>query len=295
MYQLVGFTRDGNRFDNQLIPYPNPKDFKLTADDLKRIEQNPRLLDTDIRYRKYAQEIKQIEQQHSRRIGPNAPVTQIDSARGGLPFRRDPHHRPHTLLDQIKDVMRGPFKIYTAVSHVSDLRGSDQKQFAVDYESDPIPRGDVRGAFGEPNKGVRKSGAVERDKISARAHQGQLDKLIFKIRPLLPMFIERANDTLAAQRRATKDPVEMRRYRDIINQVDDFEIALTTGANFDLNDQNDAVVGVVTTAIKSVSGIDDLSSEQGQQYLNDLVDPDQLTTQRVKPILQAIYRQLVNG
>ena len=306
VYDFVGFSREGDRIDSKMGDFPEPEEFGLKMSDIDLFNKKPNAVSLAIqeKIKRYREEVEKVKQaRYSKKIPMNQPATQLASTRGGMPFKSDLDRAPHAIFDQIRDFMGGKFDVYVVASKVSDFPGKTQgikkarKEFALGHKPREIPkgRGIIQGTFDDPGAGRRSMGGIEREKIAARtpAPINQLDQLIARIKPILPQFIERANDTVAAQRKAAKSPEEIRRYRDIINQIDDFEIALGTGHKFDIADQSDGVVQVLKNAIRQVSGVDDLASEEGQTYLNDLIAPGNIT--KLKPVLQAIYQQLVNG
>ena len=312
VYDFVGFSREGDRIDSSIgepEKFPHYKNFGITSSDVKAFDKNPNLLNPTVREKakKYHDAVQKTKQElYSKKLPLDAPSTKLSSTRGGKPFSSDLDRAPHAMFDQIRDFMGGNFDVYIVSSKVSDFPGKTQgmkkarKEFALGHKPREIPkgRGIIQGAFDDPGVGRRSYGGIEREKIASRvpAQVNQLDQLITRIKPILPQFIERASDTIADYRRAAakeKSIDQMKHYRDISNSIDDFETALGIGSKFDITDQSDQVVKVVTNAIRQTSGIDDLTSEQGQEYLNDLIAPGNIT--KLKPILQAIYQQLVNG
>lgn len=306
VYDFIGFSREGDRIDSKMGDFPEPGEFGIKMIDIKAFDKNPNSvsLEKQEKIKQYRSTVEKLKQElYNKKIPLNKPATNLASTRGGMPFKSDLDRAPHAMFDQIRDFMGGKFDVYIVASKVSEFPQKTQgikkarKEFALGHKPREIPRGlgIIQGAFDEPVVGRRSPGGIEREKIASRAPlpPNQLDQLVIKIKPILPKFIERANEAVAIQRKAAKSPDEIRRYRDIINGIDDFEIALGTGHKFDIADQNDQVVQVIANAIRQVSGIDNLSSEQGQEYLNNLVAPGEIT--KLKPILQGIYQQLVNG
>ena len=309
VYDFIGFSREGDRIDSKMGNFPEVEDFGLKMSDIDLFNKKPNAvsLDKQEKIKRYREAVEKIKQErYSKKIPLNAPSTQLASTRGGMPFKSDLDRAPHAMFDQIRDFMGGKFDVYIVSSKVSDFPGKTQgmkkarKEFALGHKPREIPKGlgIIQGAFDDPGAGRRSYGGIEREKIASRTPTpvNQLDQLITRIKPILPQFIERASDTIADYRRAAakeKSIDQMKHYRDISNSIDDFETALGIGSKFDITDQSDQVVKVVTNAIRQTSGIDNLASEQGQEYLNNLIAPGNIT--KLKPILQAIYQQLVNG
>ena len=309
VYDFVGFSREGDRIDSSIgepEKFPHYKNFGITSSDVKAFDKNPNLLNPTVREKakKYHDAVQKTKQElYSKKLPLDAPSTKLSSTRGGKPFSSDLDRAPHAMFDQIRDFMGGNFDVYIVSSKVSDFPGKTQgmkkarKEFALGHKPREIPkgRGIIQGAFDDPGVGRRSYGGIEREKIASRG-KSLFDDVISRLKPLLSIFIDRANSVIAARRKEavnSKSQDELKKYQAIANKIDDFEMSLKVGHKFKLSDQEDMTVNVVSNAIRQVSGINDLSSKEGQEYLNNLIAPGNIT--KLKPILQAIYQQLVNG
>ena len=309
VYDFVGFSREGDRIDSSIgepEKFPHYKNFGITSSDVKAFDKNPNLLNPTVREKakKYHDAVQKTKQElYSKKLPLDAPSTKLSSTRGGKPFSSDLDRAPHAMFDQIRDFMGGNFDVYIVSSKVSDFPGKTQgmkkarKEFALGHKPREIPkgRGIIQGAFDDPGVGRRSYGGIEREKIASRG-KSLFDDVISRLKPLLSIFIDRANSVIAARRKEavnSKSQDELKKYQAIANKIDDFEMSLKVGHKFKLSDQEDMTVNVVSNAIRQVSGINDLSSKEGQEYLNNLLAPNSMAN--LKSILQVVYQQLVNG
>lgn len=187
LYQVIGFAKD-ERIDNLLIPLPNLDDF-------------------DGDRNQYELAVQAVEEKRRQVINFNAPATKMTFKRGGKPFAKDPYNN---FFDTIKQAVGGINAVYIVSGRSSGPNRqpggekTDVKGFVKGYEPGEAPEKTIAGPQPTPPEGWKsyKTGGVERGKLMSRSVQRrpgkfadfneELKKLMTKLAPLVPKFVNQA-------------------------------------------------------------------------------------------------------